>query len=529
PISRMRRLLFFLLISIVFSHWTDDFDLPPELLEYTIRNRPELRERCAKDPDCPISSSALSNGRCWGHEPSCPFERSYSADRISCTLPVAQGQIQNRKVQHEHFFDQADWGYLKGHGRSEKHEICSSSEEDRTRLVCSRHLAHCTAENIFFDFSNLNAKRSKRYRDDVIQQGQVGGNCETFNKKLLETHTDRQSYLQSWGAELKHFESSSEFVVHDEHCDVIFERPTIVIKLDASINMFHHFCDFINLYASQHINGSLFDTDVDVLWWDTFSNGFIDPYFKAAWSAFSQNPPVELIALDGKRVCFRKALLPLLARQRYGMYYNMPMTDGCAGSGLMHAFAHHIFHRLRVPQRGPLVDKVRVTILSRSTQHRRIMNEKELMARLKSMDGIEARIVDYNGKVPFLDQLESTHNSDVFIGMHGSGLTHLLFLPDWAAIFEIYNCEDESCYYDLARLRGVRYKTWSNMTLLTRHGEGRHPHNGTPHAKFTDYSFDVDEFERIVSQLVEYVKRHPQFVEARRKLRRRNNEGREDL
>ncbi|GMR48798.1 hypothetical protein PMAYCL1PPCAC_18993 [Pristionchus mayeri] len=523
------RLLMFCLFSIVFSHWTDDLDLPRELLEYTVRNSPDLRKKCEEDPHCPIQRDVLSNGRCWGHEEGCPFERSYSANRISCTLPVQKGRIQSREVQQEHFFDQADWGYLRGHGRSERHQICESSDQEGTRLVCSDHLAHCTAENIFFDFSNLNARHSKRYRDDVIQPGQVGGNCGKFNKQLLDAHTDRQSYLQSWGAEFKHFESSPSFVVDDDNCDVIFERPTIVIKLDASINMFHHFCVFINLYASQHINGSIFDTDVDILWWDTFSNGFVDPYFKPAWAAFSRHTPVELTSLDGKRVCFRKALLPLLARQRYGMYYNMPMTDGCTGSGLMQAFSHHMLHRLRVLQRGPLVDKIRVTILSRSTMHRRIINEKELFSRLQSMEGVEARIVDYNGKVPFLDQLEQTHNSDIFIGMHGSGLTHLLFLPDWAAIFEIYNCEDESCYYDLARLRGVRYKTWSNMSLLTRHGEGRHPHNGTPHAKFTDYSFDVDEFERIVGQLISHVKRHPQFVEERRKMRRKSSGTKQEL
>ncbi|GMT25451.1 hypothetical protein PFISCL1PPCAC_16748, partial [Pristionchus fissidentatus] len=182
----------------VFSHWTDDLDLPPELLEYTIRNRADLRERCLHDPDCPFSPSILSNGRCWGHEPDCPFEKSYSAERISCTLPVAQGRIRDRSVQREHFFEQADWGYLNGHGRSELREICSSKDRVGSRLSCSDHLAHCTAENIFFDFSNLNAKKSKRYRDDVIEAGQVGGKCEKFDKNLLEKHTDRESYLQSW-------------------------------------------------------------------------------------------------------------------------------------------------------------------------------------------------------------------------------------------------------------------------------------------------------------------------------------------
>jgi len=36
--------------------------------------------------------------------------------------------------------------------------------------------------------------------------------------------------------------------------------------------------------------------------------------------------------------------------------------------------------------------------------------------------------------------VQSSHNSDIFIGMHGAGLTHLLFLPDWAVVFELYVC-----------------------------------------------------------------------------------------
>lgn len=36
------------------------------------------------------------------------------------------------------------------------------------------------------------------------------------------------------------------------------------------INMYHHFCDFINLYITQHVNNS-FSTDVYVVMWDTVS------------------------------------------------------------------------------------------------------------------------------------------------------------------------------------------------------------------------------------------------------------------
>ena len=33
--------------------------------------------------------------------------------------------------------------------------------------------------------------------------------------------------------------------------------------------------------------------------------------------------------------------------------------------------------------------------------------------------------------------LQTTHNSDMFIGIHGAGLAHVMFLPDWAALFEM--------------------------------------------------------------------------------------------
>lgn len=37
----------------------------------------------------------------------------------------------------------------------------------------------------------------------------------------------------------------------------------------------------------------------------------------------------------------------------------------------------------------------------------------------------------------FKEQLHITYNTDIFIGMHGAGLTHLLFLPEWAVLFEL--------------------------------------------------------------------------------------------
>lgn len=37
-----------------------------------------------------------------------------------------------------------------------------------------------------------------------------------------------------------------------------------------------------------------------------------------------------------------------------------------------------------------------------------------------------------------MEQLSLIQDTDILIGMHGAGLTHMMFLPDWAAIFEVY-------------------------------------------------------------------------------------------
>ncbi|VDO36265.1 unnamed protein product [Onchocerca flexuosa] len=293
----------------------------------------------------------INNKHCWGYEPNCDPSSSYSVQRAKCTKPNSWG-LSSTESQLEIFQKQGDFPKLSEILHTIE-PICTSNSTEGSFLECSNHLRFCRAKNIFFNFKNLNSKTSKRYRNDVIQKGQVGGNCDArFNKKLLQSRMDEKSYLQSWAHELEYFASYPDFRISEHRCDVVFDKPTVLIKLDASVNMYHHFCDFVNLYASQHINGSI-DMDIDILWWDTWSHGFVDPTFGVTWHAFTVNKPHELINLDGKIVCFRNAMFSMLARQRFGLYYNMPLN-------------------------GPLLDKVRVTLLSRSTPFRKITNEDEV-------------------------------------------------------------------------------------------------------------------------------------------------------
>lgn len=80
---------------------------------------------------------------------------------------------------------------------------------------------------------------------------------------------------------------------------------------------------------------------------------------------------------------------------------------------------------------------MRISFLSRDTKYRRVLNEEELLEALKKNENYEVQKLVYNRNMSFKKQLELTRNTDVLIGIHGAGLTHLLFLPDWAGVFEL--------------------------------------------------------------------------------------------
>lgn len=414
-----------------------------------------------------------------------------------------------KKAQVETFYAQGDFGYVRDQ-RKEMSIFCEPLFVDDSSLECSEHMRFCRARNIMINFTDLiRRKEPIRYKMDVLKEGQIGGYC-TLNEKRLEENADHISPLQSWGPELRNFRKLSRPPIVNHDCDIVIEKPTFVMKIDAIVNMYHHFCDFFNLYASLHVNLSHpagFSTDNHVMIWESYS---YRSAFQDAFEAFTRNPLWDLKTFRGETVCFKNLVFPLLPRMIFGLYYNTPLIYGCENSGLFKAFGEHVLHRLRIPLHERKNQRIRVTLLSRDTQYRRILNEDELVRALKENPLYKVKKVVYNKKVSFKKQLEITRNSDIFIGIHGAGLTHLMFLPDWAAVFEIYNCEDPGCYKDLARLRGVKYFTWENNSKLVQQDPGTHPDGGA-HAKFTNYSFDVEEFLRIVSQATDYVKNHDSF------------------
>ncbi|XP_022184305.2 EGF domain-specific O-linked N-acetylglucosamine transferase isoform X2 [Nilaparvata lugens] len=507
-------LIIFIFLAPIECKTSFDFNsinLPREHLKYYFNTFTKIGEDCINDENCRFKKEVEKQG-CWGYEMGCKEDTAYSKPQC---LGDHKGWVKTKADQINTFYTQADFGYIREQ-QKEMTVMCEPLFKEDSSLECSKYLRFCRGRNLMINFTDLmDRKEPLRYKMDVLKDGQIGGYC-TFYEDRLKDECTHISPLQSWGPEMRYFKRLDKRPIVSGDCDIVIEKPTFIMKIDA-INMYHHFCDFFNLYMSQHLNLSQpdgFSTDVHILIWESFS---YFSNFASAFEAFTEHPIWDLKTFKGKTVCFRNVVFPLLPRMIFGLYYNTPIIWGCEKSGLFHAFSKHILHRLKIPEKKRKSAKIRITLLSRNTDYRNILNENELIEALEKNSNYQVRRVIFNRSVDFKKQLEVVRNTDLFIGMHGAGLTHLLFLPDWAVVFELYNCEDENCYMDLARLRGVKYITWQDKSKLEQQDEGKHPDGGA-HAKFTNYKFDVEEFMRLIVNAEEYITSHKKFKKLNKKV-----------
>ena len=413
---------------------------------------------------------------CFGYEKSCnkpPFipksSSMHQSCKISTTTPERQG---NRSVQtlYKMYDLYQDFGYVKKK-LDNLHPISS-------KMNCTNHLRLCTGTDLHIKFKDFKNSGDTYNQDSISQINTIcdDDDCnQSVDFKFIKRNNDHKGALQSWGVEFQSFST-----VSNPQCDHVFNSNVIMLKIDAGINMYHHFCDFVNLYISQHLIQD-FSLDTQIIVWQP--GGSYWSYFSDILQkhhVFTRKPTIHLTELSGKNVCFKKQVtFPFLSRQRFGFYYNMPGVFGCKKSSIFKAFSEHVKFRMGLELDIP-VDECKVTFLSRGTWRknggkyaRLVSNEDSLLDHAeKYFPNCTFEKVIFDRSVSFYDQVKKVSKSSLFISMHGSGLTHLLFLADSAKVIELWNCEDRECYKDLANLRGVDYFTWTDiLTEKEKDGE----------------------------------------------------------
>jgi EGF domain-specific O-GlcNAc transferase len=309
-------------------------------------------------------------------------------------------------------------------------------------------------------------------------------------------------------------------------CDVVIREPTLLIKPDSRANIYHGLCDHVNLFLSASIAGWQDAADLQIVTWEP---GLQKERVPSGWyelyDAFTTRPVRPLGYWAGRSVCFENAVFAVNPRTAGTFFYNMDVpgrAEGCRSGpdSLMPAFAERTKARvLAHPPRRPGPDEpVRIKVMSRSagtgktSGTRQVTNEAELVAAVRRrVPGVEVEVVnfDWNGRPPIAGQLALMADTDVLVGMHGAGLVHTLWLPEWAVLFEIYNCGDVNTYLDLARLAGAGYLTLpeAEVRRLPPGVPVAEEHRANP--KFWNYEVAEDAFVARVEEAVRQVRADP--------------------
>lgn len=204
-------------------------NLPEGHLQYYFASFPKAAKECENDPECPYKNE-LHKDKCWGYEPGCKWDKQYS---IPSCPGDHRGWVKNKLEQQNTFYTQADFGFVKQQ-QAEIKMYCDPLFQTDSSLECSEHMRFCRGRNLMINFTALTSRAEPiRYKMDVLKEGDVGGYCDLHEESLLK-QADHLSPLQSWGPELRFFKRLNKRPIVEGDCDVVVEKPTFIMKIDAS-------------------------------------------------------------------------------------------------------------------------------------------------------------------------------------------------------------------------------------------------------------------------------------------------------
>ncbi|KAI1265537.1 hypothetical protein F5Y18DRAFT_417224 [Xylariaceae sp. FL1019] len=187
------------------------------------------------------------------------------------------------------------------------------------------------------------------------------------------------------------------------------------------------------------------------------------PYFDL-WTLFARRKPIrmhELLADPSMSYNIKSANLVIpLAGSSNPFWKEDDQAAQCTDSVLLDVFTRRVLDFFQVPDtvaRSP--DKpITVTFINRRGS-RRLQNQNFLIAELNRRNPhIRVQMIDF-AALSFSEQIRVSHETDVLVGVHGAGLTHLMFLRERAgAVVEIQpRGLVHHGFSNIAGMRGIGY------------------------------------------------------------------------
>jgi capsular polysaccharide biosynthesis protein len=97
---------------------------------------------------------------------------------------------------------------------------------------------------------------------------------------------------------------------------------------------------------------------------------------------------------------------------------------------------------------------------------RRIANEEEVWRSVKEADTDAVVNGVQLDRLSMIEQLELVSDTDILIGMHGAGLSHIIYLPQTSGVIELYPnymSVSNAHFRAMSKWRRLRHMVWSNQ------------------------------------------------------------------
>ncbi|KYK60939.1 glycosyltransferase family 61 protein [Drechmeria coniospora] len=256
------------------------------------------------------------------------------------------------------------------------------------------------------------------------------------------------------------------------------QRTTILLKREGISNPWHSLMEIMSLSWSLDVlqmsedaqTGEPFvgpkaGADMQVVVVDGYDDG---PYMDM-WKLFAKMPIRRIQDLDASEPV-SDVIIPFAGGSN-------PLWQGdwddllCRDSSLVKTFASRVFAHYNATTPVKENNKVVVTYIRRTTT-RKLMDEDAHMQALRDkIPHMELVVLDF-AAMPFAEQVKAVRETDLLIGVHGAGLTHLMFLQPGSAVIEILPERfQHKGFRNLAQMLGIGYfRAHTQM-----HGDARGP------------------------------------------------------
>jgi len=177
------------------------------------------------------------------------------------------------------------------------------------------------------------------------------------------------------------------------------------------------------------------------------------------WRMLNGKEPVPASSLT-PGACYGNVLLPLAGSSSpfWAALLEKVQHEPCQEPFLVDAFRRRVFRHLGIaPRPANFQPNEHPTVTFVNRTHNRKLYDADRLLRLVRARHPQSRVdaVDL-AQLPLREQVALAADTDVFIGHHGAGMLHLLFLPADAAVVEVTSSRARK-FRSISRLRGLAH------------------------------------------------------------------------